>query len=99
MIHEIPHPERVSGVRAPWRAGADALRRSELGELAALCIEAASPLAFIVSQLLHTGAPFLGGRATQLALFLESESGMPTLARYLATGMDDVTPSAGPDRE
>lgn len=93
-VRSILQPAPVD--RASWHVSADALRRHQLGQLAALFVEAASPLAFLASQALYIGAPFLGSRATRLARILESESGMSKLVHYLETGTENSRSSDGP---
>jgi hypothetical protein len=95
VIHEPAESQPVRPAPARWRAGADALRRNHLGELAAMCMDAAAPLALVASQLIYAGGPFVGTRAMHLARFLESEKSISSLAHYLATGEDDPAPSPG----
>lgn len=95
VIPERPESQSAPPARASWRSGADTLRRHHLGEVAAMCLEAAAPLAVVASQLLYAGIPFLGSRAMQLARFLESETAIPVLAHYLATGVDNAAVSPG----
>jgi hypothetical protein len=99
VIAVVPHSPSASISRDTWRAGADALRRHQLGELAAMLLDALAPLALVASQLLYAGRPFLGIGALRLASFLESEQEVSNLSRYLATGSGDRSPAPRPERD
>lgn len=92
---EVPdlHSERPRPT--VWRAWADALRRNHLGDLAALCVEALSPLAPAASQLLYASSPFLGQNAMRFARLLESDVIITDVARYLTTDETDDPLSKG----
>jgi hypothetical protein len=66
-----------------------------MGPIAALCLEAAAPLALAASQLLYATGPFLGARAMRLGRLLESEDGVSELARYLVADEDGLPLDTG----
>lgn len=83
---QYPESRFVSPPYGTLRAWADTARERHFGEFAALILEALGPLALVISQILHTGEPVLGGGVGRLARFLESESSMTGLVEYLTSG-------------
>lgn len=99
VIPEVLPPQSVSVSPDTWRAGADALRRNQLGPLAAMCLDALAPLALVASQLLYAGGPFLGPGVIRWAKVLESEQSMSALSRYLTNGDADRPHTPQADRD
>ena len=76
MTRELPGSQSRLQAGSVSQSVADSLRRLNLGDFAAVCVEAAAPLALVASQLLYAGAGFLGPSAMRLARFFESDDAM-----------------------
>ena len=82
-----------------WRAGVDAARSAEMGDLLDILLDMAGPLTFVASQLLHAASPFFGSGAIRLARLLEAEQAVSNPSDDLATGEagDHRSPRAASD--
>jgi hypothetical protein len=69
-----------------WREWADALRRYQLDGIATWLLDAGRPMALLSAQMLHIGAPFMGGTAGRLASVLESDEWREEMGRLLEQG-------------
>lgn len=90
----LPEAPTDSSSHRTWRAWGEHLRRHHLDGFATVLLDAMGPFALISSQLLHFSRPFLGERATHLALLLESEAETQAFRDYLnrdraETGLDE----------
>jgi hypothetical protein len=95
LIPAAPLLPSVSPPRAMWPETAAVLRTHHLGDLAALCLYAFSPLALVASQFFYAAGPFFGERALQMARLLESEEAMVKLAAPLTSDEEDPHPDPG----
>lgn len=83
-IHrKSPQTAGVISNHNEWREWAGTLRRFGLEGLAAWLLEGGKPLALLSAQMLHFGAPFLGGAADRMANVLESDDLTDELVQFL----------------
>ena len=74
----------MKSTREYWPRWAESLRHYQLHELAALLLEAGSPLAFLGAQALYFGRVFVtNDQLTALAEMLEEESEVEAFASFL----------------
>jgi len=70
--------------REYWPRWAETLRRYQLHELAAMLLEAGTPLAFLGAQMLHFGRGLIiNDQLAALALTLEQDSEVRAFASFL----------------
>jgi hypothetical protein len=74
--------DRVSdaGLGSTW---GEILRRNNMSAIVAWLLDAGRPVAFISSQLLYMGRPFLGADAERVARILESDEAADAFADNL----------------